>query len=209
VSDIEEIHDASVVLRWRERITPILDDLWALNLDWVRVQRWTVVPTHRGRHFEADEAARTALAVQHLGAGQIYAICTDGPGVCNYFILLPTSAGLTAFDRQGAGRNFLLTSEDLSYVILCTSEDYNLYAGPQGFVEECLGTDVQTARQRFREGATDPWGCYSALRSGMNRSRNRCRAAPGSSAESQRSLRRWEGVVWASGHKSMRISGRK
>jgi hypothetical protein len=161
--DIQEIHDASVVLRWRERMRPALQDSLTLNLDWIRAQRWTVVPTPSGRYFKRNEAARTARAIQRTGAEQIYAICLQGYGERDSYVLAPTTAGLIAFSDTVPGLDYFLTSENESYIILCTPEDYNLYAGPQGFVEACLGTDVQTARQRFREGATDPWGDLLAV----------------------------------------------
>jgi hypothetical protein len=114
---------------------------------------WTVVPVEKGRHFEDDDAERIAAAVD---AELVYAAVTE-TGARDSFVLPASEAALEELSEALAGRNVALVGPDLAWLVLLTSEGYNLLAGPEPFVHACLGTDITGARDQFRAFASDPW----------------------------------------------------
>jgi hypothetical protein len=128
------------------------------NKDWIINKGWIVIPVEKGRHLEEGEARNLAQAIQSKGQKYCYAAATEDLGQAHRFhIITASEAGLLEFSDTCAGLNFSLTGEDLSFMIIFTSEDYNLYAGSQEFLEQALGCDISTALKAFQETASDDW----------------------------------------------------
>jgi hypothetical protein len=158
MNEIQAVANADVVRQLEAMAAQVFDEPWHLRAAWIIDRGWIVVPVEKGRHFEEDDAARTARAMRGFGYEQCYAVATEPMDDDPHAYSVPaTRDGLIDFSRTTAGLNFILIPQDLSFAVLCTSEDYNLYAGSRDFVELALGTDVDSARAQFREIAADEW----------------------------------------------------
>lgn len=134
----------------------LTDGPWHLNTD--ALAGWEAVPVEKGRHLDEPEAEALARAWREAGHEHCYAVATEPveprPQV---YRMETTTEGLLKFSEECAGLNYILLPPDASSAVLCTSEDYNLYAGPADFVRRALGTDIEAARAVFREYAADEW----------------------------------------------------
>jgi len=158
MTKIQAISDPKIVQKLASMIEGMVDKPWHLNSDWIAMKKWVAVPVEKGRHFEEGEAEATAQALQAMGCEECFAIATEPMGEYPHCYRVPaTKEGLLDFSSECASLNFVLTPEEQSFAILCTSEDYNVVAGPLAFVERVLGADIQTARRKFLEVASDEW----------------------------------------------------
>lgn len=127
-----------------------------LKLSFVQSRNWAVVPVESGLHFLPEDAELISLALHSIQCFECVAIATeDLSESCIGYQVTTTQAGLLEFNKECAHFNFALTSEDLSFVVLCTVADYYLVAGPADFVTKTVGKDIQAAKQDFFEFATD------------------------------------------------------
>lgn len=158
MTKIQALSDTIMIQRLESMIEGLIDKPSHLNTDSIAKKRWVAVPVEKGRHFEEDEVEIISRAIQVLGYTECFAIATELIGEYPRCYRIPmTKEGLIDFSQECAGLNFILVPEDLSFAILCTSEDYNIFAGPLRFVESALGVDLSTARMKFREVASDAW----------------------------------------------------
>jgi len=67
-----------------------------------------------------------------------------------------TSTCIREFSQRFGHFNFALFPEDLTFLILCTTDDYFLVCGTGEIVKDIVGKDVQEAREAFDEYASDP-----------------------------------------------------
>lgn len=158
MTKIQAVSDPHMLQKLAAMIADVTDPPWHLKPEWIVKQGWVAVPVEKGRHFEANEAETVSQALQALGCTECLAIATEPMGEYPHCYRVPcTKEGLLDFSHACAGTNFVLIPEDLSWAILCTSEDYNVFAGPLALVESALGTDISTALARFRAVAADAW----------------------------------------------------
>jgi hypothetical protein len=156
MTNIKVVSDPSLIHKLESKLEHVVEKPWHLKEDWIRKNNWAAVPVEKGRHFEEAEAEATSHALRTIGCTECSAIATEPLGESpNCYRIAATKEGLLAFSRECAGLNFALIDENLSFIILCTSEDYNIVAGPSSFVESVLGLDLNTARKRFRDFASD------------------------------------------------------
>lgn len=158
MNKIQAVSDPKIIQRLQSTIERLVKKPWHLNTDWIADKKWVAVPVEKGRHFEEEEAKTISHTLLLFGYTECFAIATEPMG--NYprcYLVPPTKEGLIDFSKECAGLNFVLIPENLSFAILCTSENYNIFAGPSDFVEKAVGTDIATARIKFREVASDEW----------------------------------------------------
>lgn len=147
-----------VVDRLESAAKEMIDQPWHLSLRWLQERGWVAVPVEKGRHFEPEEAERVAHVLRAAGYQQLYAVATEPMGQHPSCYLLPaTRPGLQEFSEETASLNFILLPETCSFAILCTSEDYNIFAGQAGLVEGLIGQGIEAGRADFRELASDEW----------------------------------------------------
>lgn len=155
---IQAVSDPELVQKLQASIEGLVDKPWNFNVQELARRHWLAVPSEKGRHFDDPEAENTAKAMQVLGCRECFAVATEPVGNYPHCYSVPaTKEGLRDFSDECAGLNFVLVPGNETFAVLCTSEDYNIHAGPPHFVAQALGADIQTARTRFREFASDEW----------------------------------------------------
>lgn len=158
MNKIQAISDQKIIQRFQSAIERLVEKPWHLNPDWIANKKWIAVPMEKGRHFEEEEAKTISHALLFFGYTECFAIATEPMGDYPHcYLVPPTKEGLLDFSKECAGLNFILVPENMSFAILCTSENYNIFAGPSDFVEKAIGTNIAAARAKFREVASDEW----------------------------------------------------
>lgn len=155
---MQVISDNIFVESLHSKAERVVDRPWHLKTEWLREKDWTAVPVEKGRHFEEPDAESVSGALRAIGCAECYAVATESMGEYpSAYRLAPTKEDLLAFSDECAGLNFVLIDKGPSFAILCTSEDYNVVAGPPDFVTTALGMSVEAAREAFRDFASDEW----------------------------------------------------
>lgn len=158
MNNFHPITDQQLIDRLAGLVAPLFDQPWDLRGETLVRKSWVAVPVERGRNIEVEDAPRIATAIRRHTSVACYAVATEPAGDEPMAYEVPvTEDGLLDFSHECFGLNFILMPADLTFALLFTSEDYNLYAGPKDFVESVLGTSIAAAREAFRIYADDPW----------------------------------------------------
>jgi hypothetical protein len=158
MTDFAVVRDTRVIDAIDARLAGMLDPPWHLHLAACQARGWQVVPREKGRHFESNDAALVVAAAAKANTTRCYARAAEPTGEypgCYQFA--PLLGGFLAFADECATLNFAIVPDPFAFLVLCTSEDYNLYAAPVELLEILLGSNVPDARARFRAYAADPW----------------------------------------------------
>lgn len=156
MTDLQVVFNPVLIQNLEAKLKDFVDQPWHLRVAQIIKNNWLAVAVEKGRHFEEPEAESVSQALRSEGITEIFAVATEPlKESSSCYRVAATKEGLLDFSRECAGLNFALTDEDLSFIILCTSEDYNVVAGLRRFVEVALGSDLDTARKKFRDFASD------------------------------------------------------
>jgi len=152
------VKSKGLIDRMRALRDEVVDDVWSLDIKYLESKQWTVVPIDNGTHSSEYGVRWVARAIRKFHVRRLMAISTEEQMDDCY--LFPASIkGIESFIHTSYGLNFLLFPSDLSFVILYTSEDHNVVAGPKGFVEIATGNSIEVAWNTFLKYAKDPeWG---------------------------------------------------
>jgi len=158
MNNFRPMTDQQLIDRLVGLVAPLFDQPWHLRGETLAQKAWVAVPVEKGRHIELEDAPRIAAAICRHTSAACYALATEPAGNEPMAYEVPvTENGLLDFSHECFGLNFILVPADLTFALLFTSEDYNLYAGPRNFVESVFGTSIAAAREAFRIYADDPW----------------------------------------------------
>jgi len=159
MSDFEPVyHDAAEVQRVKAQVNDLVDAPWHLKTEALARRGWIAVPAEKARHLTEAEARALARTLREDGLEHCYAFATEQTGIHTSVYRVEASvAGLLKFSGECAGLNFIVVPADVSCAVLCTTEDYNVYAGTADFLRRALGTDIDAARTSFLEYASDEW----------------------------------------------------
>ncbi len=136
-------------------VASLIEDPYHLKLLFIRSRNWAVVPVESGSHFISEDAELLSQALHAIDCLECLAISTEPLNPEDMCYRVPTSkAGLFDFSKKLGFLNFALVSEDVSFIILCTVEDYYLVAGQADFVTRAVGKRLQGARRDFFKFAT-------------------------------------------------------
>ena len=148
-----------------ERITDKAQDDFALSLvanfvdeshislSLIQERNWAVVPVETGNHFSHEDAALLSQALHAIDCFECLAIPVR-PGGINCYRIPTSEIGLIEFGDECGHFDYVLTDENLSFLIFCHVE-YILFAGQADFVTRAVGTSIQAARRLFFEFADD------------------------------------------------------
>lgn len=128
----------------------IISSPMTLRQEYLREKGWVAVPVESAAHFDKKDAVQFAKAFASIGCVDILAVATESLGenpLC--YRVKATQEGLLAFSKKFGFLNFVLMPEDLSFLILCTTSDFFIVAGPTAIVEKALGKKLAQARADF------------------------------------------------------------
>ncbi len=133
-------------------VADFVDD-FHINLSLIQERNWVVVPGETSNHFSHEDAALLSQALHTIDCFECLAIPVR-PGGINCYRIPTSEAGLIEFGDECGHFDYVLTDENLSFLIFCNVE-YILFAGQADFVTKAVGTSIQTARREFFEFADD------------------------------------------------------
>ena len=158
MTDFAVVRETQLIEAIDSRLGGLIDPPWHLHLPACQARGWQVVPREKGRHFEEAEAALLVAAALKTNVSRCFARATEPTGeLTGCYQFAPLMSGFLAFTDECATLNFAIVPEPFSFLVLCTSEDYNLYAAPLELLEVMLGSNIPDARAKFRAYADDPW----------------------------------------------------
>ena len=121
-------------------------------------KKWEAVPVQSASHFNKKDAELLAKAAHFFQTTECIAVATEQlENMTSSYRVEMTQDGLLQFSQECAHFNFVLAPEILTFVILCTVEDYYLVAGPPEFVTRALGMSIKDAREEFLAFANDKY----------------------------------------------------
>jgi hypothetical protein len=162
VTEFEEIGDQETVVRLRDKSSALVrrsaDGVFGLR----RVLGWQAVPKESQLFFGLHDRQMLADACADLGLHALYAIALEPDprrvksSVCR---IEPSPSGLAHFSRECSGFNYLLCPPDFTFVIICSTDEFLVYAGLPSFLEGSLGASVLDTVKEFRSFAqASHWG---------------------------------------------------
>lgn len=117
---------------------------------------WVVVPVESAGHLDESEQKRLIHVVQEQSLPTLFAVVLEPlVAVPSVVRVPPTLESLRAFNRDYGHFAFALVPPDVSWIVLCTTDDYVLVGGTEAFVVQALGEDIQESLARFSLFATD------------------------------------------------------
>ncbi|MBM3946356.1 MAG: hypothetical protein FJ315_03005 [SAR202 cluster bacterium] len=150
------VEDADLIRTGLSWVREMVDSPDYLNAEWIRLKKWVAAPVESASHFDETDAMKLAAAATSAGESACYTIATEPLENSFLCYLVPMSEeALLDLSWETSQFNFLLTPPDRSFAILCSVWDFFVIAGPSRFVENALGMNIQRARARFVEFASD------------------------------------------------------
>lgn len=115
------------------------------------------LPAASRSHFGPADETRIAESFQIEHHCLLYAVPLEPcPDQWPVYSMPATAEGLQGFQRACAHFNYALCTPDALSLVLCSTDDFLVYAGTRTFVERCVGADEASAFNAFFEYAADP-----------------------------------------------------
>lgn len=129
-----------------------------LRADWLRKGKTVVLMPDWG-HQQKDQANNLAAAMRSCGYDECFGVSTEPlKGMETHWQVTAEVEDLIDFNRKTRMFNFALVPQDGTFLVLCTVDDYFIFAGPGEFVRKACDGDLAAARKAFREYAHDASG---------------------------------------------------
>lgn len=126
-----------------------------VRLEYTVRRDWVVVPVESASHFTQEDCRQLAQAMPD-SVKFIYPVPIEdlndppdltriGCGVDDFM----------EFDSRCTHFQYALIPDTLSFLIVCTTDDYYLVVGTKEFVEAAVGASLESAIEKFREFVDD------------------------------------------------------
>lgn len=137
-------------------ISTALDEGGHFHRAYLESRNWTVVPVESAMHFDERDAAAISHAANSMGVRNLTAILLEQlKYVDDHRAVEATKDGLLGFSQEFSHFNVALLPNDLTFAVVCSTDDYFLVAGPHSFIEIATGMTVNEAYATFEEYASD------------------------------------------------------
>lgn len=110
------------------------------------------LPGISNAHLSVEDQGRVAAAFEAASYPVVYAMALETlKGVAPVFEVPCSPAGMSGFQHACGHFNYALCSPDMRAVVVCSTDDFLVYLGPDGFVEACAGRSSAEAVQVYRD----------------------------------------------------------
>jgi len=134
-SKILQIVDPEIQLFAQSAVKRFCDGPHMLRADIIHEKQWQLAPIETGLHID-DALAEKLIGIASLSKiTTIYAIETEGLNVPFGFEVPLTREGFDQFNYQCAGFNYLLVPRSEAFALLCSTDDYLLFAAPENLMK--------------------------------------------------------------------------
>ncbi len=152
---METVTDVAQIERYKALVAEMTEHRRQFALPWLAKTGWKVAPAESAARISPDDIPRLMSVLNAAGCSQCLAVTTEDLGDMPPCYLVPASEeGFRELNDKLGMFQFLLTDEARSWAISCTVF-YNLFAGPEKFVEAMVGKPVAEAQKEFLQMASD------------------------------------------------------
>ena len=152
---IQPVRELLLIDEIRQLAILVADGTGDVNRGWVMDKHWVVVPVESEDHFSGETISRIEAYCRDAEARCFALITEEVYNVDSCFVVPCEAEALEEINHRLSLFPFVLFSEDLSWCVVCSKEDYYLIAGPVGFVEAAAGRSVAGAQEAYRRSAAD------------------------------------------------------
>lgn len=150
------------------QMTEYIDGVSYLSKEWIRSHEWAITPIQRWPvmsaknkqvHLREDQIEWLVEATRRLGCNVGLAIPIESSRAGDgYYRVELTWDDLFEFSTKCADTDYLLTSEDTYFAVLCSAVGYSIIAGPVVFVRAAVRDNIYDIREGFQRYANNPYG---------------------------------------------------
>lgn len=153
---LERVEHPKVSAEARGRITGALKGSIDVTDAWLASVCGVALIEESARSPDEDQAVRLARTLDRFGDRQLIAVATEElAGTDVVYRLAATTSDLVDFARARSGLNYaLFPAAGLRWLVICTSHDFLLVAGPRTFVDTYAGEPARIAAE-FRAFVSD------------------------------------------------------
>ncbi len=128
----------------------IIDTETSIKRDFIISKKWSAVPVESGVHF-LDDVNQIRDALLSMDIESCLAIPTEEfeENQLYCYKVINSKENLISFCMECGLDNYLITSRNIEFAILCTSEDHYVLAGPSEFVLLAAGSSILDMRKKF------------------------------------------------------------
>lgn len=113
---------------------------------------WIAAPVPSSDHFDSSTIPRVAKAIQATKKGKFFALLMEPLINTPLGLVFPSSiSGVEQYNNNCALFSYVLFDESLSWLIICTKEDYFLVVANSDFVSTVIGANPADAHYQFQE----------------------------------------------------------
>jgi hypothetical protein len=151
---MKTVTDVSQIQKYKALVSEMTEYRTEFSPHWLARTGWKVVPDESGGRLFREDIPRLVSVLNAAGFFQCFALTTEDLGdTPPCYHVQVSEEGFHELNRELGIFQFLLTEETRSWAISCTVF-YNLFGGPERFVEAMLGKTVPEAESDFLEIAT-------------------------------------------------------
>ncbi|MGH1364167.1 MAG: hypothetical protein ACRBF0_11455 [Calditrichia bacterium] len=146
-------NDSTIVARNEKLTEAILEDKNVVKPNWIRSKKFTVIPTESIWNT-TDDIVSLLEGLKSLKIHSFIAIALEAVNSINVhgsYRIENSLEGLEVFIRNCGGFKFLLTTENQSFAILCSSDGYYIIVGTTQFIKKVSGGDIKKAVKDYKE----------------------------------------------------------
>lgn len=148
-----QIKNEQTVSYFVSLIEPVVEKPAQLSSQWLTKRKWAAIPIPDS--FNEIDAKRIAKTARQYGYSTGIAVSTELGEASEVYKIKFTKNDLLTFDSQFSLSNFLITTEDLAFVIMKEAGYYFIIAGKSDFVSRVVGDTFVKTRAKFKEYAED------------------------------------------------------
>lgn len=122
----------------------------------LKVPERIAAPGISNAHFSPQDEGRIAEAFRKHASAVFYAVVMEPlRRPVPVFRGSASRAGMHAFQKSCAHFNYVVRAPDISALVICSTDDFLVYAGSSAFVETCAGGSVAASVRSFLDYAND------------------------------------------------------
>lgn len=149
------LDDPALISLLQRKAKDLVDEDGTFRPTSLREYGWIAVPMESAVHFDQEDAARLASAIEGVAVGLYAVAIEDLHNVEAAYHVPATPEGLLGFSAECGLFTYLLLPVDAQFAILCSVADYYLIAGRRAFVEKACGSEIPAAFDTFEHFAND------------------------------------------------------
>lgn len=138
--------------RIRSLLSKALDARLFPELILTRRAGWIALPIESSAHFDEDGVKSVVNAIRRYERRNFYAVALESLVNSSEVLRFPaTQYGVEAFNHLCGHFNFVMFTEAVDWLLICSTDDYYIAVGNEDFAREVCGGTIQQGYYSFEE----------------------------------------------------------